>query len=157
MRAAYFLRNGGLAVGGLLVGSLLGSALVAFEGTVLAEFVYPIAGMDVREWLERYRNAAMGGIFWMLLAVVAWHGIALIGTGKTSAKRPVWLLLWAVTAASGVLAWYLGVPATEKWGWLSFLFCCVVNPGLIFWVSTVFFTPAPFKFTPILAGLLRRW
>jgi hypothetical protein len=154
--AAYYVRQGILAFLNVLVGFGVGIALLEAAATLLNRLVYPPAGNDIVLWLSAYRAAALDTTITAMVLTSLWHLIALPGSGRKSDKRNVWILLVAVSAASGVLFWLLRVPAAISGSFWGFVFCLFQGP-LAFWSGTVLFTPAPFKFTPLLSQPIRRW
>ncbi len=113
------------------------------------------------DWLFRFETWAMYGLFFALGAGGVWYCLGQWvyrpnhWTEANSRKRWIWLILLLLSMLVAAPGDWL-TPRVQEWGRLSTLLYAA-NNFFAFYILTVFFSPASFKYMPIGAVTLRRW
>jgi hypothetical protein len=150
---------------GFIVGMIIVALLVFFfalpaEDQFLDSLVSTGPEITLDAWRELFRYWAALGIVVALSAAVFWFALgqwAFSMNDWTSAakKRWVWLGL-LVLAAIAAVPGFLLTPAVQEGGRVAWFFY-PANNLLVFYVATLMFSPASFKYIPAGASSVRYW
>jgi hypothetical protein len=110
------------------------------------------------DWLVLFSYWAAIGISISGIAALLWFWLgqwvfSMNRWTTANNKRSVWLMLGAIALAAALPGIFL-MPAVQEGGRLAWPFFLVNNLG-VYYFSTLIFSPASFKYTPVGAGFLR--
>ncbi len=140
---------------------IIALAMIAFAVLVEAEYLYNVVSgtpSSIEEWLTTFNEwsiyiivaSAVSGFLWYTLAQWLFHLNDWTGAGK----RLAWLLLISLPVATTVAAILLTPSAQEGTWWAYFFY---LNSAIApYYLGTVLFSPASFKYSPIGARTLRQ-
>ncbi len=133
--------------------------LIYLEEPVLYDQVMPQAGNTAEEWLDGFRPLALIVIAAAWLFAVLWYVLAQwcmkVNYYNQAGKRPIWFLCFAVPILAIVVT-ILFIPKAEEGVYFAYIFQ-FLNGVLIYYLSTLWFSPSSFKYTPPMAKVFRRW
>lgn len=150
------------------IGNMLGITFIAvvfyfglihLEENLIYNMVIPLAGVTIDQWIEKFRSLAVIGIGVSWLSALLWYVTAQwsikVNNFKESGKRIMWLLFFLFPVLTVVVIILL-LPQAQEGSYICY-FLQFINGFLSFYLSTLFFSPSSFKYTPPLAKYLRRW
>ena len=134
--------------------------LVMVERPFLEGLVQPYPGTTVNAWIDDFVIAGVWGLWVCVGAVTIWYILSAlvfkVVHWRSGAKRTWW-------AALGLTALFvpLGVAfimtertvAGGEWAWVFYL----LNPVVLFYLTTSLFSPDSFKYVPWGAREIRYW
>ena len=122
--------------------------------------VIPLSGTSLDAWVDAFMIAAITGHWVTIGLVAAWYTLGewiwKVLSWQQGGKRIIWSIfgLLAVIACLGI--GFFMTERTQAGGELAWL-AYVVNPILMYYGSTLLFSPNAFKYTAPLSRLVRRW
>ncbi len=110
-------------------------------------------------WIASFESWARVCVAIAGAASLLWYGLAqwtfkIRNEGKGSEKRVVWGLLFLFPIVAGIVSCIL-VDRAEKM-WIAYLFF-ILNGLIPYYLATLLFSPASFKYIPWGAKQIRRW
>ncbi len=129
------------------------------EVTILYNIVIPERGNSPDSWLESFRSTTILGVSLAFGAALFWYaaGAWIFNFNKwgQSHKRPIWVLLLALTILFAVYCSYI-TPNAREGVWLAYVLH-VINIIPVYYLATLLFSPSSVKYIPPGATLVRRW
>jgi hypothetical protein len=133
--------------------------LVHLEENLIYNMVIPIPGVTIDQWIEAFRKLALIGISVAWTSAVLWYVTAQWGMKvnffKNAGKRTIWFLYFLLPVLAAVVIILLH-PQSQEGAWISYALQ-FINGILSYYLSTVWFSPSAFKYTPPLAKIFRPW
>jgi hypothetical protein len=132
--------------------------MIFLEVGWLSDHVYPI-GMKVRDWLDNFKLWATVGIVGAGIVSLLWYTLSAF-VFKFNHWRSNYLIWWILMFFPAVLPLtvlaYLFTKQTNGGsGWAYFFY--VTNSFLVYYLSTLLFSPSSVMYTPVGAKYVRRW
>ena len=155
-KSVTILHLAGIATVTALVFALI--VLVQYE--VMYSYVVPYAGTPLDIWVDDFVISAQWGAGITAALVVIWYvlgqWVLKVTSWENGGKRVLWALFGiAAIAVSLGIGLYM-TERTQGGGELAWFFY-LLNPILLYYLATLFFSPTAYKYTAPLAVYIRRW
>ena len=149
----------GVQIAGIVFIVLICAAIMHFAlAPMLGKGYITGTQSNIKEWLVGYKSILYGVAGFALLSSILWYVLARFVFKITAArgvgKRTVWAMLFVLNIVGVVLiTMFIGkIPR----GIGLYLAHIVLFSVIGYYVSTLFLTPAPYKYTPLGAGILAK-
>ncbi|HZE72494.1 MAG TPA: hypothetical protein VE135_23540 [Pyrinomonadaceae bacterium] len=153
------LKHIGFIVAIVIIALLVFFFLIPFEDQLLDSLVTTGPEITLDFWRESFRFWALVGVGIALLAALLWFVLGQwwfsLDRWTSADKRTIWITLGVVALVAAVPGVVL-TPAAQEGGRLAWPFY-LLNNLIVFYLSTVLFSPASFKYTPWASSYLRWW
>jgi hypothetical protein len=148
----------GFMVAILVIALLMFYFAVSFESQWLESLVITGPEMTLDEWRDLFSYWAAIGIIISVAAALLWFGLgqwvfSMDRWTTANNKRSVWLMLGALALAAAIPGIVM-MPVVQEGGRLAWPLY-LLNNLIVFFVSTLIFSPSSFKYTPVGASFLR--
>lgn len=124
-------------------------AMYGLGNLTLIDTVIPMEGIEVDEWMAGYHFCAILAGIVALLTSVVWYCRGRSYTGGSGIET-IYYVMWACTAVLAVVIDFVELPPSIEGAWLAHLYL-IVAPCLHYWLVTLFASPDPVKYIPLLA------
>ncbi len=153
----------GFIVAIVVIALLMFYFAVSFESQWLEGLVTTGPEITLDEWRDLFSYWAAIGIIISVSAALLWFALgqwvfSMNRWTTANNKRSVWLMLGAVALAAAVPG-ILMMPAVQEGGRLAWPLY-LINNLVVFYLSTLIFSPSSFKYTPLGGRFLwplRQW
>ncbi len=164
----YYAKSVSLIILGIVAGFYAGRLLLILESESLRTYLLvvprdPEVTLDPT-WIESFEALALFGIEIQLGAVLAWHLAAMASSGRETSLKYVWMMVWLTLGLLWPITWLTGVAAglasvrlgigffgslemEQGMSWATIFY--LVNVVAVYWVATLWFTPASHKYDPV--------
>lgn len=153
------LKHIGFIVAMVIIALLVFFFLIPFEDQLLDSLVTTGPEITLDLWRESFRLWASLGVVSALVLALLWFALGqwwfVLNRWANADKRTVWMVL-AVAALVTAVPGFVLTPAAQEGGRFAWPFY-VLNNLIVFYLSTLLFSPASFKYTPWVATHVRRW
>lgn len=144
---------------GIIVIILLCTAIMNFGlAKVLGQGYIVGKNISIKQWLDGYHSILYAVTGAALLLPLLWYimtrFIFKITGSKDVGKRTIWSVLWIIDIVAIILLTW-GIGHIEK-GISLYIVHVVLFSFIGYYLTTLLFTPAPYKYTPLGADKLRR-
>lgn len=153
------LKHIGFIVAMVIVALLVFFFLIPFEDQFLDSMVTTGPEITLDLWRESFKWWALVGVAIALLMALLWFALGQwwfsLNRISSTDKRIIWIALGVVALVAAVPGFVL-TPAAQEGGRLAWPFY-ILNNSVVFYLSTVLFSPASFKYTPWASSYVRWW
>jgi len=144
---------------GIIVIILLCAAIMNFGlAKVLGQGYIVGKNISIKQWINGYHAILYAVTGVALLLPLLWYIMARfifkITSSKDVGKRTVWSVLWIIDIVAIILFTW-GIGHIEK-GISLYIVHVILFSFIGYYLTTLLFTPAPYKYTPLGADKLRR-
>jgi len=133
--------------------------LIHIEEAVIYNMVVPEAGVAIDQWLDDFRLLGLIGLGVAWVSALLWYILAQwcmkVNQSSQAGKRPIWFLCFALPVLTIVVTILL-TPRALEGEYIAYIFQ-FINGTLSYYLSTLWFSPSAFKYTPPMAKVFRRW
>ena len=117
--------------------------------------------VTIEQWKTSFSSWAVGGVGIAGVASLLWYGLAQWGfkinnPQNTRGKSLIWGLLFLFSIIGAIALGAIFTTQVKSGGGAVYL-CFIVNGFLCYYVSTLLFSPAVFKYIPWGAAQIRFW
>jgi hypothetical protein len=150
----YYFKNAGWALVGILVMCALGTLLIQIQEQWLWTIVDPSPGTRMEDWMAAYERAAWWSLLMAATMSVLWCTYSLIDTNREGDGRAAWAAMYAVCVIAAMGLCYIWFAGSQVGAWAGYA-AVTADSIVVFWLSTLFFSPSAHRYAPIGALSLR--
>lgn len=144
--------------------AIIAGAVFALITPLQYGFIYssviPYTGTSLDVWVDDFVIAAQLGAWITLGLVVLWYILGQwslkVFSWQNGGKRLLWFILGVASVVASLGIGFLMTERTQaggEWAWVFY----TINPILLYYASTLLFSPTAYKYAAPLATYVRRW
>jgi hypothetical protein len=144
---------------GCVIAAVFFGLVASVERPIMEYYINPQLDTSIDTWIDDFMMASVVNAWVSFAGILTWYVLALfvfrVTNPANANKRIQWLLIGVITIA---ICGFLGGSQLDRpqdgnvWPYVLF----PLNSFLMYYISTLLFSPSSFKYTPYLASYIRR-